>query len=86
MILAELEAYGGGLDEKPRVVGLNKIDALDEDERAAAAAQLEDEGVTPMLLSGATGEGVQQVLRALRGRIEAERGALAVKEIEAWRP
>ncbi len=86
VILGELEAYGGGLDDKPRVVGLNKIDALDDEEIAEAVAALEAEGASVMRLSGVTGEGVPQVLRALRGRIEAARGSLAVKEIEAWRP
>jgi GTPase involved in cell partitioning and DNA repair len=28
-IIAELDAYGGGLADKPRVTVLNKIDALD---------------------------------------------------------
>ena len=35
-IISELEAYGGELADKPRVTVLNKIDALDEEERASA--------------------------------------------------
>ena len=40
MILRELEAYGAGLAEKPRVLALNKIDALTPEAAAAAAAAL----------------------------------------------
>ena len=37
----ELAAYGHGLADKPEIVGLNKIDALDPDDGAAqSAAQL----------------------------------------------
>ncbi len=87
VIMAELAAYGGGLAGKPRVTGLNKIDALDPEELAAAVAVLEAEGAAVMPLSGATGQGVPEVLRALRTRINAERGALGrVEETEAWRP
>ncbi len=91
VIVDELEAYGEGLAEKPRLVGLNKIDALDEDELAEARAALREAGApeATLLLSGATGEGVQDVLRALRSRIEAARGPLkaaAETEDEGWRP
>lgn len=88
VIVEELEAYGGGLADKPRLVGLNKLDALDEEETEAAAAALEAEGAIPLMrLSGATGQGVQDVLRALRSRIEAARDAAApAAEPEAWRP
>jgi GTP-binding protein len=88
VIVEELEAYGGGLADKPRLVGLNKLDALDEEETEAAAAALEAEGAIPLMrLSGATGQGVQEVLRALRSRVEAARDAAApAAEPEAWRP
>jgi GTP-binding protein len=88
VIVEELEAYGGGLADKPRLVGLNKLDALDAEETEAAAAALEAEGAIPLMrLSGATGQGVQEVLRALRSRIEAARDAAApAAEPEAWRP
>ncbi len=86
VILGELAAYGAGLDRKPRVTGLNKIDALDDDELAEALAVLEAEGAPEvMALSGATGHGVPEVLRLLRARIAAAR--TPVREgIEAWRP
>jgi GTP-binding protein len=75
-ILEELEAYGGGLSDKPRVTVLNKIDALDAEERAFLADELREAGAADvMLMSGATGEGVQDVLRALRPTVEARRAA-----------
>ncbi|MEM6896942.1 MAG: GTPase ObgE, partial [Pseudomonadota bacterium] len=40
-IIAELEAYGGALADKPRITALNKMDALDEEDRAAAQTALE---------------------------------------------
>ena len=89
-IIGELEAYGGGLAEKPRITVLNKIDALDEEERAFLADELAAEsGGEVMLMSGATGEGVTEVLRALRARIDANR--LRQKEIpeeedKTWQP
>ncbi|MCZ4260147.1 GTPase ObgE [Limimaricola sp. G21655-S1] len=89
-IIGELEAYGGGLAEKPRITVLNKIDALDEEERAFLADELAAEsGGDVMLMSGATGEGVTEVLRALRARIDADR--LRQKEIpeeedKTWQP
>ena len=89
-IIGELEAYGGGLAEKPRITVLNKIDALDEEERAFLADELAAEsGGEVMLMSGATGEGLTEVLRALRARIDANR--LRQKEIpeeedKTWQP
>ncbi len=89
-IIGELEAYGGGLAEKPRITVLNKIDALDEEERAFLADELAAEvGGEVMLMSGATGEGVTEVLRALRARIDTNR--LREKEIpeeedKTWQP
>jgi GTP-binding protein len=66
-IVNELERYGGGLAAKPRLTVLNKIDALEADEmaerRAALAAAT---GGRVMAMSGVSGEGVREVLRALR--------------------
>ncbi|MBW4972205.1 GTPase involved in cell partioning and DNA repair [Roseovarius sp. EC-HK134] len=73
-IITELEAYGGGLADKPRVTVLNKIDTLDDEERAFLREELEAACGTPvMLMSGVSGEGVTEVLRALRERIDADR-------------
>ena len=89
-IINELELYGGDLADKPRVTALNKIDALDAEERAEARAILEAEvGGPVMMLSGVTGEGVPEVLRAVRAQITEERlrqKQPSVEEDQTWRP
>jgi GTPase len=89
-IITELELYGGDLADKPRVTALNKIDALDDEERAEARARLEAEVGGPVLmLSGVTGEGVPEVLRAVRAQITADRlrqRAQTEDEDQPWRP
>ena len=89
-IITELELYGGDLADKPRVTALNKIDALDDEERAEARAALEAEVGGPVLmLSGVTGEGVPEVLRAVRAQINADRLRMKQEEAEEdqpWRP
>jgi len=84
----ELEAYGEGLSDKTEFVTLNKIDALDPETRDERAAALEAAtGQKPFLVSGVSGEGVTELLRAAyaevrRGRAEADAGV----EHEDWRP
>ncbi len=78
-IRKELKAYGAGLAEKPEVVGLNKIDALDADAIKAKLAALKRAArrkgakVTVLPLSGAAGMGVDAVLEALWSEIAARR-------------
>jgi len=88
VIERELAAYGAGLADKPRVLGLNKVDALDEAAADAAAAALAAASGLPVhRLSGATGRGVPEVLRALRAAIDAARAAEGVEADAApWRP
>ncbi len=88
-IIGELEAYGGDLADKPRVTVLNKIDTLDEEERAFLKSELEEATGEPvMLMSGASSEGVTDVLRALRREIEAGRAAERAGDEEdaPWQP
>ncbi|AWU94369.1 GTPase ObgE [Azospirillum ramasamyi] len=62
----ELEAYGGNLADKPEVIGLNKSDALlDEEIEEKKKALEEASGAEVMVLSGVTGDGVKQVLYRL---------------------
>ena len=87
-IIGELEAYGGALAEKPRITVLNKIDALDDDERAEARAALEEaSGGAVLSMSGVSGEGVPEVLRALRKAVDAGRDdEQPAREAAPWRP
>lgn len=88
IIIGELEAYGGALAEKPRITALNKVDALDDEERASAKAELEEAVGHPVLMmSGVSHEGVTEVLRALRAEITEDRLRLKpVEEEESWHP
>ena len=87
-IIGELGAYGGDLADKPRLTVLNKVDALDEDERAAARSELEQAcGGPVMMMSGVSREGVDSVLRALRESIDADRLRYrAPAEERSWQP
>ena len=87
-IIGELEAYGGELANKTRVTALNKIDALDDDERAEAKAELEAAVGGPVLMmSGVSREGLPEVLRAVRAEIEDDRiRSLPAEEAESWSP
>ena len=88
-IIDELEAYGGALAQKPRVTVLNKVDALDDEERAFFKAELETIAGGPVfLMSGVSREGVEAVLRVLRHEIDAGRKQETRVEQEdlEWRP
>lgn len=66
VIRGELEAYGGGLDGKAEIVGLNKVDALTEEEAAEKLASLKAVTDSPvMALSGVSGYNLMSVLRTL---------------------
>ena len=84
----ELAAYGHGLADKAEIVGLNKIDALDDAAVAAKRAALEQAGAGPvMALSGATGRGVTGVLRAILQQVRQARAAAApAAPAMAYRP
>ncbi len=75
-IRGELAAYGEGLAERPELVCLNKADALDPETRAVRQAELAAAAGRPVLVtSGASGEGVPQVLRAAAAAIRMARAA-----------
>jgi GTP-binding protein len=79
-IRGELAAYGHSLADKPEIVGLNKIDAIDTDEIAPKLRALHRAAgrhATVLPLSGVSGEGVPQILAALFATIEAARTGTA---------
>ena len=85
-VRGEMEAYGAGLDEKPEVVALTKADALTGDEASAKVAALGAAcGTAPLVLSSASGQGVQDALRMLMN-IAARRGEPEEAAGEGWRP
>jgi GTPase len=73
-IREELEAYGNGLAEKPEIVALNKADAMTPQARTSRVKALSRAAGRPVLLiSGASGEGVPEALRALADAVRARR-------------
>jgi GTPase len=71
-VRAELAAYGAGLDARPEIVALNKIDLVAErDPLKELAATLRARGRAVHFVSGATGEGVAELLVALGRALDA---------------
>ena len=88
-ILHEIEAYGDVLASKPRITVLNKIDALSEEERAEKLAALKKvSGGAVMAMSGVARDGVTEVLRALRDKIDQDKLRYKTEETEdePWQP
>ena len=73
-IRRELAEYGHGLEDRPELVALNKADAMTPQARTARVKALSRAAGRPvMLISGASGEGVPELLRALADMIAAAR-------------
>jgi GTP-binding protein len=65
-VRGELEAYAGSLAEKVEIVALSKIDAVSAEDLRKQRDRLKRAAKkTPLLLSGITGKGVGEALRAL---------------------
>ena len=100
IVRGELAAYGHGLEDKPEIVALSKVDAVDEETmkqqlerlkramRSHGPARAAGERITPpLLLSAATHQGVQEALRALMSEIAAHRKADEdLQPAALWRP
>ena len=78
----ELEAYGAGLGDKPRLVALNKLDLADEELVAGFAEELIEAGADEVFaVSGATGAGIEQLLDAVLGYLP-DRTSTETKTVE----
>lgn len=94
IVEGELEAYGAGLEDKPRLVALNKLDLADAELVDAFAAELKQAGADEVFpISGATGAGMEAlldaVLRYLPAATMTERPDGEVEddsEAEPWSP
>ena len=83
-IVAELEAYSDVLGDKPRIVALNKVDAMDAKQVSDRRRALEKASGGPVhVISGVAGKGISEVLRALYACI---RGEEPQEERGAWQP
>jgi GTP-binding protein len=83
----ELAAYDAGLAEKPEIVVLNKIDALDE---AAVRDKLKvlkrATKAEVLAVSGVTGRGVSDVLYRIVGILDGEIETEGAESEPAWAP
>ena len=95
IVEGELEAYGAGLGDKPRLVALNKLDLADAELGDGFAEELLAAGADKVFrISGATGEGVDALLDAMLGylpdRTATETKGGEVEDIEKqagdWSP
>jgi len=85
IVRGELDAYGMGLSDKPEVLALNKVDALEPEAAAKLAKKLEKaSGGHVLLLSGAAGTGVDAALDRLVAALGPVEPPAA--EQEAWSP
>ncbi len=70
----EIEVYGAGLDEKPEIVALNKIDAMTreeaEEKREALAEAI---GKEVRLVSGVSGAGVRDLVNEIAAMLRERR-------------
>src|SRR5450631_2217750 len=84
----ELEAYGGGLAEKPEIVALSKIDTVDKVALQAQALRLQRAAKqTPLRLSAATGVHLTEALRRVLARIDEASAAKTVQPAAVeWHP
>jgi GTP-binding protein len=75
LIRRELANYAAALAARPEIVALNKIDLLPDAERetrlAALEAALRARGCSVARISGATGEGIDALLRGVAHRLDA---------------
>ena len=84
-IVTELEAYSDLLGDKPRILALNKVDAMDAKQISDRRRALEKASGGPVhVISGVSGRGLQEVLRALYAEIaDADRKP---EEVKPWQP
>ena len=89
IVESELEAYGAGLADKPKVIALNKIDAVEPKLLDKLAKKLAKKaGAEVMLLSGASGEGLPEVLDHIIEILGPTPEAVAANDdgAEPWSP
>jgi GTP-binding protein len=73
-IRGELDAYGQGLTDKPEIVALNKADAIPKEALTKKKSALKKAcGHEVFVISGVSGEGVDEVLRAIAKVIAQKR-------------
>ena len=92
-IRAELEAYGGGLAEKPEIVAVTKSDALDAETAEIVTSFLGEETGAPVhLISSVARDGLDPLLSMVLDQVRASRAEqireerAREREEAAWSP
>jgi GTP-binding protein len=99
-VRGELAAYGNGLEDKPEIVALSKVDAVDAETlkqqmerlkraiRSAGPVLAEGEKPrAPIKISAVAGEGVTDALRTVWKVVEGRRqDALKISPPPVWKP
>jgi len=74
VVRGELEAYGADLENKPEVLALSRADLVDAKELAKLAKKLAKvSGGQPMIVSAATGDGIEPLLDSILVRLGEEK-------------
>ena len=87
-IRRELDAYGAGLLDKPEIVALSKVDAVDAETLKTQMARLKRAAKrTPMKISAVSGAGMPELLGLLLRQIDVHRTTSAeMATAPGWRP
>lgn len=87
-VRGELKAYGHGLEEKPEIVALSKVDALQEGEVEEKLKELAKASGTPVVaLSSVSRRGVEELLRKALAEIGESKAAEAPEVTQdEWSP
>ena len=73
VVRSELASHGAGLEDLPELIVLSKADLLTPEQRAEVLAEWRDRaGEDVLLISSATGEGLDDLRRSVLARVPAE--------------
>jgi len=79
-IEAELKGYGESVFSKPRLLVLNKMDSVQDEDREPLLEEAAKLGLTYYTVSSLTGEGIQQLLRDLYNQVRAVHAEESIEE------
>ena len=86
VVRGEIEAYGADLEGKPEIVALSRSDLVEPKDLAKLAKRLaKAAGVEPLIVSAATGDGIDSLLDAITERLGGGESA-EEKELADSRP
>ncbi len=93
IVREELAAYGAGLEDKPQLVALNKVDLADDELAEGFAEELKAAGADKVFaVSGVSGAGIEELLDAVLGylpdRTSTETNEAEVEDADGgeWSP